>query len=149
MRDTERGRDTDRGRSRLPCREPHVELDPGITPWARGRRLTAEPPRRPYLQEFKTLLGSVASTWSANKDLIKVVMKREGHILFSKDSSNLYQEFITHRRGYNLLSHLLLSICIWILFHFLFQSLWFVLNVVQTMPSPCLKPNYGIPLHLK
>ena len=24
--------------------------DPGITPWAKGRRSTAEPPRPPYLE---------------------------------------------------------------------------------------------------
>ena len=28
-------------------------LDPGITPWAKGRHSTAEPPRRPYILILK------------------------------------------------------------------------------------------------
>ena len=50
MRDTERGKDTGRGRSRLPteaqCRT--WSQDPGITPWAKGRCSTTEPPRHPH-----------------------------------------------------------------------------------------------------
>ena len=48
-RQRERGRDMGRGRSRLPAgslRENSIP-GPGITPWAKGRCSTAEPPRRP------------------------------------------------------------------------------------------------------
>ena len=54
MRDRERERERERQRHRqrekqAPCREPNVGLDPrtGITPWAEGRCLIAEPPRCP------------------------------------------------------------------------------------------------------
>ena len=45
-----RGRDTGTGRSRLPAGSPMWDSipDPGITPWAEGRRSTTEPPRCPY-----------------------------------------------------------------------------------------------------
>ena len=45
----ERGWDTHRGRSRLPVRSRMQDsnLDPGITPWAKGRHSTAKPPRHP------------------------------------------------------------------------------------------------------
>ena len=50
-RHTERGRDTGRGRSRLPAGSLMWDsiLDPGIRPWAEGRCSTAEPPRRPHI----------------------------------------------------------------------------------------------------
>ena len=62
MRDTERGRDIDRGRSRLPARSltwEDVGLDPGmgITPGGKADRCsTAEPPRHPSLYTFYFLL---------------------------------------------------------------------------------------------
>ena len=45
MRDTERQRHRQREK-RAPCREPDGGLDPGVTPWVKGRRSTAEPPGR-------------------------------------------------------------------------------------------------------
>ena len=47
----ERGRDTGRGRSRLHARSPTRDSIPDsrITPWAKGRRSTAEPLRRPSI----------------------------------------------------------------------------------------------------
>ena len=63
QRERERGRDTGRGRSRLHApgarREPDVGFDPGsprITPWAKGRRQTAAPPRDPNIFSYYTLL---------------------------------------------------------------------------------------------
>ena len=54
MRDTERGRDTSRGRSRLHAgsRCGTRSQDSRITPWAEGRRQTAEPPRDPLVSFF-------------------------------------------------------------------------------------------------
>ena len=51
MRDTERGRDTGRGRSRLHApgaRRGIRSRVSRIAPWAKGRRQTAAPPRDPY-----------------------------------------------------------------------------------------------------
>ena len=48
MTDTERERERQRHRQRekqAPCQEPDVGLR--ITPWAKGRRQTAAPPRDP------------------------------------------------------------------------------------------------------
>ena len=51
MIDIERERQRHQRREKqAPCREPDVGLDPGdsrITPWAKGSRQTAEPPRDP------------------------------------------------------------------------------------------------------
>ena len=49
MEDTQRGRDIGRGRSRPSARSPVWDsiLDSRITPCAKGRHSTAEPPRRP------------------------------------------------------------------------------------------------------
>ena len=49
MRDTERGRDTGRGRSSLPAGSPMWDLIPGpeIRTRAKGRRQTSAPPRDP------------------------------------------------------------------------------------------------------
>ena len=47
MRDIQRGRDTGRGRSRLPARTR--SQDPRITPWAKGRCSTTGPPGCPYM----------------------------------------------------------------------------------------------------
>ena len=46
-RHTERGRETGRGRSRLPAGEPDAGLDPGTWGHSEGRRCTAEPPGGP------------------------------------------------------------------------------------------------------
>ena len=51
----ERCRDTSRGRSRLHAPGADVGFDPGstrITPWAKGRRQTAAPPRDPIFITF-------------------------------------------------------------------------------------------------
>ena len=54
MKDTERGRDTDRRRSRLSAGSPMQDSsDPGFTPRAEGRSSTAEPLRCPW--PFKIL----------------------------------------------------------------------------------------------
>ena len=52
MRDRERGRDTDRGRSRFPAGSlmQDLILGPWIHYWAKGRCWTTEPPRHPYIQ---------------------------------------------------------------------------------------------------
>ena len=59
MRDTERGRDTGRGRSRLPVGSPRWDSIPG--PWdldlSCRQTSTAEPPRRPNKVELLTALG--------------------------------------------------------------------------------------------
>ena len=52
--ETQRGRDIGRGRSRLPTSSPMWDSipGPGITPWAKGRCSTAEPPRHPSTSSF-------------------------------------------------------------------------------------------------
>ena len=64
MRDTERerqrGRDTGRGRSRLPAESPM--RDSRITLWTKGRRSTAEPPRHPTISHFIFFSVSLDST---------------------------------------------------------------------------------------
>ena len=52
MRDTVRGRDTGRGRSRLPVGIPTWDsiLDPGLMSWAERRCSTTESPRDPATQ---------------------------------------------------------------------------------------------------
>ena len=54
MRDTQRGRDTGRRRSRLPAGSPMWDLipDPGITPWAEGRGSATGPPRYSIVWSF-------------------------------------------------------------------------------------------------
>ena len=57
MRDTETAETQGEREKQAPCREPDVGLDPRspwdsisrlrITPWAKGRRPTAEPPGHP------------------------------------------------------------------------------------------------------
>ena len=57
---THRGRDTGRGRNRLPARNQIWDsiLDRGITPWVKGRLSTTEPPRHPH--PLVSLIRSVA-----------------------------------------------------------------------------------------
>ena len=57
-RERERERERQRHRQRnkqAPCREPDAGLDPGTpgSPWAKGRRQTAEPPRDPPITILK------------------------------------------------------------------------------------------------
>ena len=54
MRDTERGRDIGRGRSRLRARSPMQDLilDARVMPLAKGRCSTDEPPRCPRMPGF-------------------------------------------------------------------------------------------------
>ena len=61
MRDTQKGRDTE-GEA-APRREPDVGLDPrtGITPWAEGRRSTAEPPGLPHWRILNRKITSCGS----------------------------------------------------------------------------------------
>ena len=47
MKDTERGRDIGRGRSRLPVGCGTRSRNPRLMTWAKGRCSTAEPPKRP------------------------------------------------------------------------------------------------------
>ena len=60
-RERERGRDTGRGRSRLHAGSPTWDLIrvSRITPWAKGRRQTAAPPRDPATAPF--LNGTLCS----------------------------------------------------------------------------------------
>ena len=53
MRDTERSRDTGRGRSRLHAGSPVWDSIPGLQDHAEGRPQTAEPPRDPHISSFK------------------------------------------------------------------------------------------------
>ena len=55
-----RGRDIGRGRSRLPTGSPMWDLilDLRITPCTKGRRWTAEPPRRPLKWTFNSEINS-------------------------------------------------------------------------------------------
>ena len=58
MRETERGGDIGRGRSRLPVGEPDLRLNPrtpGIMTWAKGRCSTTEPAKCPYFFSFKSI----------------------------------------------------------------------------------------------
>ena len=54
----ERGRDTGRGKSRLHTGSPMQDLilDPGIMPWGKGSRSSAEPHRRPFLKYFVLMI---------------------------------------------------------------------------------------------
>ena len=63
-RERERERERQRHRQRekqAPCREPDVGFDPGstgsLTPWAKGKRQTAAPPRDP---EKKSVLFNLS-----------------------------------------------------------------------------------------
>ena len=82
MRDTERDRDTGRGRSRLPVGSPTRDLIPGpqdhdLSPRQMlNHQATTEPPRRPlsflfmtlkYTKEIKgCLVGSVGRAWDSS-----------------------------------------------------------------------------------
>ena len=69
-RHTERGRDIGRGRrSRLHAGSPMWDsiLDPGITPWTKGRCSMVEPPRHPcwiLSNEIFKLIWKYSSVWS-------------------------------------------------------------------------------------
>ena len=60
MRYTEKGRDTSRGRSRLPAGSPMG--DSRIMPWAKGRP-TAEAPRCPECHTFLPVREEVGKPW--------------------------------------------------------------------------------------
>ena len=70
MRDTERGRDIGRGRSKLPMGSPMWDSIPGprITTWAKGRCSTTEPPRHPWHFFYSTLTqwSSAGNKWVVN-----------------------------------------------------------------------------------
>ena len=66
-REREKGRDTGRGRSRLHAGSQMWDLilGLGITPWAKGRQSTPEPPRHPSKLQFKksyNLVGTFIHT---------------------------------------------------------------------------------------
>ena len=106
MRDTHTRQRHRQREKQAPCREPNVRLDLRVTPWAKGRRSTAEPPRHPIPRDsysYSLSILTLSEGCSTNREThIMYILGSQGTfyrlcitMIHSNLTSNIFKQIIS------------------------------------------------------